>query len=343
MRSPLSRPDGRRYLVAAVGAMGLSVVLSGQTTRQRLNPVIDLLEQRKPVFGLYAPSAGRGSGGAPGAATGAPAAPAQTPADLAKDGLAYGKADFLFSGSMERGVDRGLSAFADFVTAMRDAGAVTRAPSLRLRSPLVVKTPKIAPDSAKAIENISRQLNLGVSAIVLVDVESAEEVRQGLSAMRFKSKGGTRPDDVGSAPAHWGMTAEEYKTKADLWPLNPDGELVNWTIVESREGLARVREIAAVKGIGVLFPGAGTLRGVFSTTNAEGQRVFDSAGWEAAIQQVLSACKEFNVPCGYPATADDIETRMKQGFSVFIMSWGEAGFKAVDIGRQVSGRSAGSR
>ena len=30
-----------------------------------------------------------------------------------------------------------------------------------------------------------------------------------------------------------------------------------------------------MKGIGVLFPGAGTLRGVFTTTDANGQRVFD--------------------------------------------------------------------
>ena len=72
-----------------------------------------------------------------------------------------------------------------------------------------------------------------------------------------------------------------------MWPLNPNGELVNFTIVESKEGLAKVREIAAVKGIGVLFPGAGTLRGVFTTTDANGQRVFDEAAWEGAIQQVL--------------------------------------------------------
>ena len=119
---------------------------------------------------------------------------------------------------------------------------------------------------------------------------------------------------------------------------NPRGELVNWTIVESREGLARVREIAAVEGIGVLFPGAGTLRGLFTTTDATGQRVFDEQGWESAIQQVLAACKEFDVPCGYPATANDIEMRMKQGFSVFIINWGEPGFRAIEIGRKAAGR-----
>jgi 2-keto-3-deoxy-L-rhamnonate aldolase RhmA len=113
---------------------------------------------------------------------------------------------------------------------------------------------------------------------------------------------------------------------------------VSWVIVESREGLANLREIAAVPGISVLFPGAGTLRGVFTNTNAAGERVLDAEGWENAIQQVLAACKEFDIPCGYPANADDIEMRMDQGFSVFIMGWGEGGFNTIDIGRKHSGR-----
>ncbi|MEO8681321.1 MAG: hypothetical protein ABI665_19885, partial [Vicinamibacterales bacterium] len=94
----------------------------------------------------------------------------------------------------------------------------------------------------------------------------------------------------------------------------------------------------AVKGIGVLWPGAGTLRGVFSTQNPDGTRKLDEAAWEASIQQVLSACKEFNVPCGYPASPTDIEMRMKQGFSVFVMNWGDPGNKAIEIGKKASGR-----
>jgi 2-keto-3-deoxy-L-rhamnonate aldolase RhmA len=113
---------------------------------------------------------------------------------------------------------------------------------------------------------------------------------------------------------------------------------VNWTIVESKEGLAKIREIAAVKGIGVLFPGAGTLRGVFSSTDAAGKRVFDEAAWEAAIQQVLAACKEFGVACGYPANLNDIELRMKQGFSVFVIGWGDQGMKTVELGKKLAGR-----
>jgi 4-hydroxy-2-oxoheptanedioate aldolase len=325
------------WIATTVVAALFTGAVAGQTpVRQRLNHVIELLEQKQPVFGVYWPSnpSGRGRAGSPPP----PAVSPKQPGELAREALAYKSADFLFSGAMEGGIDRGIGPVTDFVKATAEAGALTKSPFLRLPAPLVVKAPKIASDAATTAENISRELNLGVSGIMFVEVESADEVRRGLAAMRFKAKGGTRPEDVGMAPSYWGMTEQQYRQKADLWPLNPEGELVNWTIVESKEGLAHVREIAAVKGIGVLWPGAGTLRGVFSTTNAAGERVVDTAAWENAIQQVLAACKEFSVPCGFPANASDIEMRMKQGFSVFVMNWGDAGFKAVDTGRKAAGR-----
>jgi 2-keto-3-deoxy-L-rhamnonate aldolase RhmA len=319
-----------RWLLA-FSAVTVSSIAMVQAPRH-LNPVVDLLAQKKAVFGLYAPAnrrPGRG-GAAPADST-----PPKTPAELAKDALANQTADYLFDGTMEGNFDRGYGPFVDFMKGMANGGTLK---GKTLHLPLFVKMHEIAPDPAVAVQNISKQLNLGVAGIVFVDVKSADEVRTGLAAMRFAGKGGTRSEDVGTAPQVWGMSEKEYKEKADLWPLNPNGELVNFTIVESKEGLANIREIAAVKGIGVLFPGAGTLRGVFTTTDAAGQRVFDEQGWEAAIQQVLAACKEFNVACGYPANATDIEKRIQQGFSVFVIGWGEQGFKAVDIGRKAVGR-----
>lgn len=328
-----------RLRLVAVAVAVLCAAPSGQTTAaNHLNPLIELHLQKKPLFGLYAPANRRGGGRGRSAAdpnAPAPAPPPQkTPAELAKEALAYEPNDYLFSGSMEPGVDPAIGPFTDFVDALMDAAP----PPARWKHPLVVKTPKIGTDRAKAVENISRQLNTGVSTIVFVEAESADEVRHGLSAMRFKAKGGLRPDEVGNAPKYWGLSEKEYRQRADLWPLNADGELTNWTIVESREGLAHVREIAAVKGISVLFPGAGTLRGVFTTTAPDGTRKFDADGWEGAIQQVLAACKQFSVPCGYPATENDIETRMKQGFSVFVINWGDPGFRTIDIGRRLAGR-----
>jgi hypothetical protein len=80
---------------------------------------------------------------------------------------------------------------------------------------------------------------------------------------------------------------------------------------------------------------------VYSTTNPDGSRGGrDNEAWEAAIQKILAACKEFKKPCGYPAYDNDIEARMKQGFDVFIIqNFGERGFKAVEIGRRSAGES----
>jgi 4-hydroxy-2-oxoheptanedioate aldolase len=268
-----------------------------------------------------------------------PAAPPKTAAELAKEAMAYGPSDYIFDGSMEGDFDKAYAAYTDFAKAVGQIGLLTKSPYPHLRKPLIVKAPEIAPDPAKAQARIGQQLNLGVSGVMFVSAESAREVEQGIAAMRFTSKGGTRPDgDVGIAPSVWGVSEKEYREKADLWPLNPRGELVNWTIVESKEGLAHLREIAAVKGIGVLWPGAGTLRQVFTTTTPSGERKFDEQAWENAIQQVLAACKEFKIACGFPASEKDLELRMKQGFSVFVMNWGDAGFKTVELGRKAAGR-----
>lgn len=326
----------------AVVALLLVVALGGLVTAQapkaRHNKVIALLEAKQPVFGLYAPSNRRFPG-----APAQPATPPKTPAELAKEAASYALGDFVFDGSMEGDFEKAYPAFAEFSKGLAAAGNLSRTPSLHLTHPMVVKSPELRPDLAAAQAAIGRQLNLGVSGIMLVTVETAEEARAGIAAMRFKSKGGVRPDDVGGAPAVWGMTEAEYRRKADVWPLNPEGELINWTIVESKKGLENLKEIAAVPGIGVLWPGAGTLRGVFSSTGPDGKRVFDDAAWENAIQQVLAACRANRIACGFPANANDIETRMKQGFNVFVMGWGEAGFKTVEAGRKIAGRTDTSR
>ena len=319
-----------------------ATVVSASGDRQapaHLNPLVDLHAARKPVLGLYAPSNPRARPGAAQPVADAP--PPKTPAQLAQDALAYPNADFLFDGSMEHDFDRGYAALAPFMRGIAEAGNVEPGPHPRLRRPIAVKTPRIADDPALARERIAKQLALGVSTIVFVGVESAEELRTGLAAMRFGGEGGSRPADVGSAPAFWGLSEKAYRARADLWPLAPNGELTAWAIVESWPGLERVRDIARVKGISVLFPGAGTLRGVYTTVDsATGQRTFDAAGWEGAIQKVLAACKEFDVPCGYPANdPQTVEERMRQGFTVFIAAWGENGFRAVEYGRMAAGRA----
>jgi len=330
--------------------MALNVAVS-EAQAQHLNPVIDLLAAKKQVFGLYQPAnmggGGRGGrGGAPGAPATPPpvdTTPRKTNAQLAGEAIAYPNADFIFNGNMEGNFDAAYTTFTEFAKAMATQEPATKA---KRGHPLFVKTPEFAPNPTLGAERIAKQLNTGVMGIVMVDVTSADEVKQAIASMRFKSKGGTRPDAVGDAPAAWGMSEKDYKEKADVWPLNPKGELVLMVIVESLEGLKNLDAIAAVPGIGVLTPGAGTLGGVFTKKDAEGKPILgangrperDPVAWEAAIQSVAAACKKNKVPCGYPTSEALMEQRIKEGFSVHIINWGDAGFKTVDAGRRIGGR-----
>jgi 4-hydroxy-2-oxoheptanedioate aldolase len=340
--------------MVCTAVVGVSITTAQQPTH--LNPQVDLLIARKAIFGVGVPSAGGGRGGgrrggAPGGAAAAtpaptpttPPPPPKTPAELAVDAAAHPEADFFFTAAMENNIDGGSAMVAGLQDAIAAAGPLTTSGPKRLVMPITSKAPDISDpatpaDPAKYATNIARQLNVGVSSIAFVEVDNAEELRQGIAAMRFKSKGGLRPDDVGMAPKYWGISEAEYRKRADVWPLNPEGDLVVWAIVETKEGLANVREIAQVKGLSVLVPGAGTLGGVFSSM-VDGKRVRDDVAWEAAIQSVLSACKEFKLPCAYPVNENDIETRYNQGFHVGILQqFNDAAFRAVAKGRQISGR-----
>ena len=345
----------------AIGLVGVAILGVSVTGQQRshLNPMVDLLAAKKAIFGVGLPTAGRGGpggGGNRGAVGGTatapttppppatPSAPPKTPTDLANDAIAHPEADYFFTASMERNIDAGSASLIALQDALLALGNVTKTRAPRLVLPVNSKAPNISradmpADPANYVANLSRQLNAGVTGISFVEVDNAEELRQGIAALRFASRGGTRPEDVGNAPKYWGLTEAEYRRRADVWPLNPDGEIVVTAIIETKEGLSNVREIAQVKGLSILAPGAGTLGGVFSTTNAEGRRVRDDVAWEAAIQTVLAACKEFKLACAYPVSENDIETRMQQGFNVSILhAFNEAAFRAVAKGRQLSGR-----
>jgi 4-hydroxy-2-oxoheptanedioate aldolase len=127
-------------------------------------------------------------------------------------------------------------------------------------------------------------------------------------------------------------TGDEAGRSAELvdrpWPVGPDPQAVNILIVEDREGIANVRDIVGTPGLSVVFAGPGDLRRAY-----EG----DMEAVEDAIQAVLSACLEFDVPCGVTAGADDIAERLDQGFRVIIVTEPEA----VQVGMRHAGRATG--
>ncbi len=191
----------------------LAIPRAAEAPKHR-NPIISLLEQHKPVFGVYAPSNGGRRG---------QSAPDRPAIDLAKDALAYANADFLFNGSAENGIDRAMPAITDFIAATDAAGGAAKGPFFGVTRPLVLKIPKIDPDRSQAVANISRELNAGAAGIMFVETESVDEVRAGIAAMRFKVHGGTRPEEVGAAPAHWGLAPRNTVAKPISGRSTPTG------------------------------------------------------------------------------------------------------------------------
>jgi 2-keto-3-deoxy-L-rhamnonate aldolase RhmA len=293
----------------------------------RINPVIALQEKGLPVFGIAHPpiaprGAGRGRGADPNAtppATPPPPPPAIVLPDVAKETVGYARADYLFTAGTSE-------TFLRYIEEIKKAGGSART------HPFAAKIGIWHANPERVNTAIINQLNAGHTSVSMEQVESAQEVRDVVKAMRLVSAGGTRPETgLEAAAAYWGLSVDEYKKKADVWPLNKNGELLISVIIESVEGIAKAREIAAEPGVGQVFAGYGTLGGVFRG---------DPAGREAAAATILAACKEFKKPCGFPTNNPaEIEQRHKEGWSVFIMQRrDEAAFAAVETGRKLGGR-----
>ena len=301
----------------------------------RLNQMIPLIEQGLPVLGIaHPPYAARRRRGGRGQAVGeAPGAPPPEPdiSEAARELVAYHLGDYELNTYSPNSVDR----YREFIRAIAAAGGSART------HPFVAKIPIMHTDPAGTTQRLIDQLNDGQVVVEMQEVETVEEVNQAIAAMRFTSQGGVRPEEgFERAAAYWEMTEAEYLEKADVWPINPNGELLISVIIESHEGVANAREISAMPGVAVVTVGSGTLGGVFTSTNAEGERVRDQEGFDAAVATVLAACKEFNKSCGYPANNPaQVEALMADGWDFLIMQRrNQDSFDAVVTGRRLSGR-----
>src|SRR5687768_17138591 len=94
-----SEPALSLRIVFMLGVSLAGTIAWADAPKPRLNPLIGLIEQKTPAMGLYAPSNRRP--GPPSANTDAPPLPQKTPAELAKETVAYRSSDFVFDGSME--------------------------------------------------------------------------------------------------------------------------------------------------------------------------------------------------------------------------------------------------
>ena len=139
-----------RLTLAILGITTLGGILIAQApARQRMNPVIDLLEQGKPVFGLYAPSNRRRACAAPLPPRRRRKRRPKTPRELAKDALAYKNDRLHLRRQHGRRRRSRLPAFTEFVKRHGGRRRADRRRSRASRIRSIVKTPKIAPDPAQ--------------------------------------------------------------------------------------------------------------------------------------------------------------------------------------------------
>jgi 4-hydroxy-2-oxoheptanedioate aldolase len=313
--------DPMRVIVAlSLPALVAMAVLSSPVTAQnrRLNPVIAAQEKGEPIFGIMHPAITRGGGRGRGAAAPDPSAPPPPPIDLAaaaKETVGFTGAHFLLTSGTS-------DTFLDYLAEIRKAGGSMRTHPFSAKIGIWHRSP----ENVKAA--IERQLNAGHVNVSMEAVESPQEVRDVIKAMRLTSAGGTRPETgLEKAAAYWGLSIDEYKKKADVWPLNKNGELLITVIIESVAGLEHVREIAAEPGVAQIAAGYGTLGGVFKG---------DQDARERAAQTILAACKAAKVPCAFPVnTPAELEQRKKEGWSIFILQRrDENAFAAIEAGRR---------
>ena len=197
----------------------------------------------------------------------------------------------------------------DELRAQLDEFAENRDANGRLQVTPGVRIPPYGEENPSWI--VKQVLDIGALAIVFPQIDTKAEALRAVRSMRIPPQRGTQyPDPPGIRGAGlwstdgftgfplWGeMNADEYMRRADLWPLNPDGELFAYIMIESPEGVRNINDILDVPGIGGILIGVNDLSinlGVGRATRT-GQPLAPEA--QMAVQTVLSACLAKKVLC----------------------------------------------
>jgi len=200
-----------------------------------------------------------------------------------------------------------------------------RKPNGQLPSAPIVRIPMDGDESSRWV--VKQALDSGAMGIIFGHVESKEQALAAIQSMRYPpQKGAAHPTPLGKrgyapqrAVKYWGVPLLEYLHRADVWPLNRDGELFAMIMIETVEGVKRINEILEVPGIGAIFIGSSDLGMSLGVGPANPLPAPED---EAAIQTVLKACKAHNVICSYPVLGGEkeLKQRLEEGFRMLLVA-----------------------
>jgi len=282
----------------------------------RLNGVIRALEEGKPAFTTFA-AAEIGTAQAIGAA--------------AYDGVVF---------EMEhRPYD--IRALKDCLQYMLDRRQIVRAGSL---APTVTPFVRIPPNGGEQSQWVAKQvLDQGVYDIVWPHCSTVEEARNAVAASRYPrpreapyyEPAGQRGDAPAAAAKYWGLSQQEYYDRADVWPLNPKGEILVAIMCEEVRAIRNLpKMLKEVPGIGVVIIGEGDL-----SQDLGLPRQYEHPTVAAAIDEILQICKAAGVVCGHPhVDRNNVEMLIEKGFR-YLMPAPVYSFAALDLGRKAAGRT----
>jgi 4-hydroxy-2-oxoheptanedioate aldolase len=219
-----------------------------------------------------------------------------------------------------------LDGLAYCIAAMVDKAAVLKKGNAQPNVALFARFPAYGRDLESNDWIVKQALDIGLMGIIFNGVDNKEQMTRLIQYMRYPQQRtskyqqppGLRGYAPGNATFAWGIPAADYERRADLWPLNPEGDLLAIPMIETAEGLKNVNEIASVPGVGAIFIGAaGDLHQYLGVPQ-------DSPEVEQARQTILAACKAHNVACGITAlTKTDVDKRLKEGWKMIRTGRGE--------------------
>ncbi len=210
-------------------------------------------------------------------------------------------------------------------------------------APAVTPMVRIPPNGAEMNQWIAKQvLDQGVFGIVWPHISSIEEARNAVASCRYARPAGApryepagqRGDAPANAARYWGISQQEYYDRADVWPLDPKGEILVAIMCEDVVGLKNLPKILKeVPGIGAVIIGEGDL-----SQNLGFPRQYKHPTVAGAIAEILAICKEHKVACGHPhVEADNVDEVVAQGFK-WLMPRPARSNAVLDKALKLSGR-----
>src|SRR5215467_522565 len=137
------------------------------------------------------------------------------------------------------------------------------------------------------------------------------------------------------AERYWGLSQQDYYARADVWPLNPKGEVFVILMMEDTRGIEALPDIIKkVPGIGAILIGEGDL-----SQELGYPRQYEHPEVLKWMARVVDTCKQHNVVVGHPhVDANNVERILGEGYR-FLMAAPVRSYAALDKGLKLAGRA----